>query len=158
MSSDRVIATVASVCVCVCVTACTSRKQLQQVPLSLVELPPCPLTSQNHLKHTNDGISVLWQEITNSSSCSHLKPQLFFPLLHLLLLLLLFHSSPDGHTHARQRQPTKNKFNREREREYLYFLCSMLTARFRLLTRRLVLYDLQAAWITHAAFTCSVDA
>lgn len=50
-----------------------------------------------------------------------------------------------------------NYTHRQRD-EYLYFLCSVPTARFRLFTLRLVLYDLQAAWITHAAFTCSVEA
>lgn len=91
-----------SVCVCVCVreTGCTSRKQLQQVPLPLVELPPCLLTSQNHLKHTNFGMSMCLEAIMKSAFRSHLKPQLLFPLLHLLLLLLLFHSSPNRHTHT----------------------------------------------------------
>lgn len=34
---------------------------------------------------------------------------------------------------------------------YLYFLCSKLTTRLKLLTLRLVQYERHAAWITHAA-------
>lgn len=50
---------------------------MQQVPLSLVELPSCLLTSKNHLNHINVEISVFTEEIMTSTLYSPETSALF---------------------------------------------------------------------------------
>lgn len=140
-----------------CVSGCTSRKEVQQVPLSLVELPSCLLTSQNHLNHTNVGISVFAEELMTSTLHSP-ETSALFPIVPPPFPVVSVSFEPwQAHVHTQTMSTCHSKLHRQTDR-YLYFLCSMLTARFRLLTLRLVLYDLQAAWITQAALTWSLEA